>query len=76
MEGDSDRQDQNAQIILQTITISVSAAPNPSYYSIGKSTKIKNKPDPAILQTSYLFNEIKKGHQNLVRLSLKSGIRV
>jgi hypothetical protein len=32
--------------------------------------KMKNKPDPALSGGSYLFNEIKKGHQNLVRLSL------
>jgi hypothetical protein len=32
--------------------------------------KIKNKPDPVLLGTSYLSNGIKKGYQNLVRLSL------
>jgi hypothetical protein len=32
--------------------------------------KLKNKPDPALLQPSNLSNEIKKGYQNLVRLSL------
>jgi hypothetical protein len=32
--------------------------------------KIKNKPDPDLSGGSYLFNEIKKGHQNLVSLSL------
>jgi hypothetical protein len=32
--------------------------------------KMKNKPDPALLQLSNLSNEIKKGYQNLVRLSL------
>jgi hypothetical protein len=32
--------------------------------------EIKNKPDPALLGTSYLSNEIKKGHQNLMSLSL------
>jgi hypothetical protein len=31
---------------------------------------MKNKPHPALVGGSYLFNEIKKGHQNLVRLSL------
>jgi hypothetical protein len=31
---------------------------------------MKNKPVSALLQTSYLSNEIKKGHQNLRRLSL------
>jgi hypothetical protein len=32
--------------------------------------KMKNKPDPALVGGSNLFNEIKKGHQTLVRLSL------
>jgi hypothetical protein len=32
--------------------------------------KMKNKPDPTLLRTSYLSNEIKKGYQNLMRLSL------
>jgi hypothetical protein len=32
--------------------------------------KMKNKPDPALLRSSNLSNEIKKGQQNLVRLSL------
>jgi hypothetical protein len=32
--------------------------------------KMKNKPDPALLRPSNLSNEIKKGYQNLVRLSL------
>jgi hypothetical protein len=31
---------------------------------------MKNKPDPALLQPLNLYNEIKKGYQNLVRLSL------
>jgi hypothetical protein len=31
---------------------------------------MKNKPDPALLRPSNLSNEIKKGYQNLVRLSL------
>jgi hypothetical protein len=35
--------------------------------------KLKNKPAPALLQTSYLLNEIKKDTKNLVRLSLKTG---
>jgi hypothetical protein len=32
--------------------------------------KMKNKPDPALLRPSNLSNEVKKGYQNLVRLSL------
>jgi hypothetical protein len=32
--------------------------------------KMKTKPDPALLQPSNLSNEIKKGYQNLVRISL------
>jgi hypothetical protein len=32
---------------------------------------MKNKPDPDLSGGSYLFNEIKKGYQNLVRLSLE-----
>jgi hypothetical protein len=32
--------------------------------------KKKNKPDPVLVQTSYLSNETKKGNQNLVRISL------
>jgi hypothetical protein len=31
---------------------------------------MKNKPDPALVGGSYLLNEIKKGHQNLVTQSL------
>jgi hypothetical protein len=34
------------------------------------ANKIKNKLDPALQRTVYLSNEIKKGHPNLVRLSL------
>jgi hypothetical protein len=34
--------------------------------------KMKNKLDPALVQIS--SNKIKKGHQNLVRLSLTVGI--
>jgi hypothetical protein len=32
--------------------------------------KMKNKPELALLQTSDLYNEIKRGHENLVSLSL------
>jgi hypothetical protein len=32
--------------------------------------KMKNKPDPALLRPLNLSNEIKKGYQNLVRISL------
>jgi hypothetical protein len=35
-----------------------------------KVIKMKNKPDPALLQPSNLSNKTKKGYQNLVRLSL------
>jgi hypothetical protein len=68
MEADSDRQDQNVRIILKAVTISGSASSNP-IYSEGKLfqkfkyenvIKLKNKPDPALLGGSYLFNEIKK----------------
>jgi hypothetical protein len=31
--------------------------------------KMKNKPDSALLRASYISNEMKKGQQNLVRLS-------
>jgi hypothetical protein len=31
---------------------------------------MKNKPDPGLSEGSYLFNEIKEVHQNLMRLSL------
>jgi hypothetical protein len=35
---------------------------------------MKNKPAPALLRPSNLSNEIKKGYQNLVRLSLSKDI--
>jgi hypothetical protein len=49
------------------LSTSGSAAPNLLNYesqlflkfNYGKSLKIKNKPDPALLRTSYLDNEIK-----------------
>jgi hypothetical protein len=41
---------------------------------IKKVIKMKNKPDPALLRTSYLPNEIKKGHQTLMKLSLNTFI--
>jgi hypothetical protein len=34
------------------------------------SIKMKNKPDLALLGTPYRSNEIKKEHQNIMRLSL------
>jgi hypothetical protein len=78
LKADSDRQDQNVQKILKEVTFSGSASTNPEYcegqLQVNKKyenvIKMKNKPDPAPSGGSYLFNEIKKGHQNLVRLSL------
>jgi hypothetical protein len=78
MEADSDRQDQNVRKILKAVTISGSASTNPIYsegqifkkFKYENVIKMKNKADPALLGGAYLFNEIKKGHQNLVRLSL------
>jgi hypothetical protein len=62
METDSDRQDQNVQNILQTVTISGSATPNALYYerqlifkiTFENAIKMKNKPNPTQLQMSYL----------------------
>jgi hypothetical protein len=34
---------------------------------------MKNKPNPALSGDSYLLNEIKKGHQILMRLTLDLG---
>jgi hypothetical protein len=53
MDADPDREDQNAQYILRTVTIIVSATPNPINYKcqIKKKLKyenviqMKNKPD-------------------------------
>jgi hypothetical protein len=68
MEADSDWQDQNVRKILKAVTISGTASSNPIYCK-GKLfqklkyeniIKMKNKPDPALLGGSYLFNEIKK----------------
>jgi hypothetical protein len=64
--------------ILKAVTISASASLTPIYcegqlkkkFKYENVIKMKNKPYPALLGGSYLFNEIKKGHQNLVRLSL------
>jgi hypothetical protein len=64
--------------ILKAVTISGSAISNPIYckgqlfskFKYENVIKMKNKPYLALLGGSYLFNEIKKGHQNLVRLSL------
>jgi hypothetical protein len=70
MEADSDRQDQNGRKILKAVTISGTASLNPIYcegklfqkFRYENVIKMKNKPDPALLGGSYLFNEIKKGH--------------
>jgi hypothetical protein len=78
MEADSDWQDQNVQKILKAVTISGSASTTPIYYKsqlfkkfqYKNVIKMKNKPDPALSGSSYLFNEIKKRHQNLERLSV------
>jgi hypothetical protein len=64
MEADSDRQDQNVRKILNA----GSASTNPIYtegqlfqtFKYKNVIKMKNKPDPALLGGSYLFNEIKK----------------
>jgi hypothetical protein len=78
MEAYSDRQDQNGRKILKAVTISGSASSNLIYckgqlfkkFKYENVTKMKNQPDTALVGGSYLFNEIKKGHQNLVRISL------
>jgi hypothetical protein len=70
MEADSARQDQNVQKILKAVTISGSASLNPIYcegtlfqkFKYENVIQMKNKPDPALLGGSYLFNEMKKGH--------------
>jgi hypothetical protein len=64
MEADSDRQDQNVQKILKAVTNSGSASKNPVYcegqlfkkFKYENVIKMKNKPDPALLGDSYLFN--------------------
>jgi ATP-dependent protease HslVU (ClpYQ) peptidase subunit len=58
MEADSDRQDQNVRKILKAVTISGSA-----------STTLDIIRRSALKKFNY---EIKKGHQNLVRLSLET----
>jgi hypothetical protein len=68
MEADSDRQYENEQKILKAVTISVSASSNPIYcegqlfkkFKYENVIKMKNKPNPALVGGSYLFNEIKK----------------
>jgi hypothetical protein len=68
MEADSDRQDQDVQKILKAVTISGSSSSNRIYcegqlfqkFKYENVIKMKNKPDPALLGGSYLFNEIKK----------------
>jgi hypothetical protein len=60
MEADSDRQDQNPQ----AVTILGSASSNPKYcegqllnkFKYENVIKMKNKPDPALVGGSYLFN--------------------
>jgi hypothetical protein len=60
------------------ITISGSATTTSMYhrrstfqkFKYENDIKMKNKPDPALSQSSYPFYEIKKGHQNLMGLSL------
>jgi hypothetical protein len=75
MEADSDRQDQNVRKILKEVTISGSASTNTIYCKnqlkkFKYEIKLKNKPVSDLSGGSYLFNEIKKEHQNLLRLSL------
>jgi hypothetical protein len=68
MEADSVRQDQNVCKLLKAVTISGSASLNPIYckgqlfkkFKYENVIKMKNKPYPALLEGSYLFNEIKK----------------
>jgi hypothetical protein len=68
VEADSDRQDKNVRKILKAETISGSASSNPIYcegqlfqkFKYEIIIKMKNKPDLALLGSSYLFNEIKK----------------
>jgi hypothetical protein len=64
MESDSNRQDQNVRKIIKAVTVSGYASTNPIYsedqllkkIKYENVIKIKNKPDPAILGTSYLSN--------------------
>jgi predicted RNA-binding protein with PUA domain len=78
MEADSDWQDQHVRKILKAVIISGSASTNPIYcegklfykFKYENVMKMKNKPDPELSGASYLFNEIKKGHKNIARLSL------
>jgi hypothetical protein len=68
LEAHSDQQDQNGRKILKAVTISGSASSNPIYcegelflkFKYENIIKMKNKPDPALVGGSYLFNEIKK----------------
>jgi hypothetical protein len=69
MKADSDRQDQNVRKILKAVTIQDQQVQILYIYCEGKLfqkfkdenvIKMKNKPDPALLGGSYLFNEIKK----------------
>jgi hypothetical protein len=67
MEDDPDRAVQNAWKILKTVTISGSATTTPIYckgklnkkFKYENIIKMKNKPDPALFRSSYLFNKIK-----------------
>jgi hypothetical protein len=70
MEADSGRQDPNVQQILKAVTISGSASSNPIHckgqlfqkFKYENVIKMKNKPVPALLGGSYLFNKVKKRH--------------
>jgi hypothetical protein len=65
-EADSDLQDQNVQNILQTVSISKSAIPNPLHnesqplfkFKYENDIKMKNKPDPT-LHTKFTSIQIK-----------------
>jgi hypothetical protein len=67
MEADSDQQDQIPQSS-NNFRISSSSSSNPIYckgqlfkkFKHENVIKMKNKPDPALVGGSYLFNEIKK----------------
>jgi hypothetical protein len=78
MEADSDRQDQNVRKILKAVTISGSASTNPIYCKgqLFKTFKYKNVIKMKInlirpyKQVHIYSMKSKKGHQNLMRLSL------
>jgi hypothetical protein len=79
MEADSDRQDQNVlknlklyqfqgQQLQLLHTTKVNLFKKFKYKNV---IKMKNKPDPVLLRSSYLFNEIKKAPKSRETISLK-----